>query len=145
MNRTGALAWLRRLLPWVTGLLAVTLLYDGAVFYGRWSGAREAQRAKASEEAEQARKTLEMLGGDELGIVNFYASPGVLKGGEHSTICYSVKGAKTVEIEPPVERVWPAVMHCLQVTPRQNTQYKLTARDAAGHSVTASFLLQVVR
>ena len=141
----GTVAWLRRLLPWVTGLVAVALLYDGAVFYGRWIGAREAQRTKASEEAEQARKTLEMLGGDELRIVNFYASPGTLRSGEHSTICYSVKGAKTVEIEPRVERVWPAVMHCLQVTPRQDTQYKLTAKDAAGHSADASFLLRVVR
>ena len=132
-------------MPWLTAMAAVALIYDGVVFYSRWSGERNAERTKSSEEAEQARKTLEMLGGDGLRITAFYASPGVIRRGSHATICYGVSGAKLVRIEPAVEEIRPAVNHCLQVTPRKDTEYKLTAEDAAGHSVSQSFVLRVAR
>ena len=77
--------------------------------------------------------------------MNFYASPSTIQPGSHATLCYGVNGAKTVRIEPPVEAVWPAVSRCLQVTPRKDTEYKLIAEDAAGHSVSRSFVLKVAR
>ena len=126
-------------------MVAAAVIYDGSIFYSRWSRERDAERTQAREEAEQARRTLKLLGGNELRIVNFYAYPGVIRPGSHATICYGVTGAKEVRIEPPVEEVWPAISHCLQVSPRKDTEYTLTAEDAAGHSVSQSFVLRVAR
>jgi hypothetical protein len=136
-------ASLRRILPLITALLAAAVIYDGSIFYSRWSRKRDLERAQIREEAEQARKTLEMLGGNELRITKFYASPGVIRPGGQATICYGVNGAKKVRIEPPVEEVWPALSRCLQVTPRKDTEYKLIAEGAAGRSVSQSFVLKV--
>jgi hypothetical protein len=125
-------------------MAAAVLLYDGAIFYSRWSTARDGQREQARIEAEQARKTLELAGGDQLRITSFYAAPGEIRRGQHASLCYGVNGAKQVQLEPAVEAVWPAQTRCLQVTPATDTTYKLTAGDAAGHTVSQSFLLKVV-
>jgi hypothetical protein len=132
-------------LPWVATMVVAAAVYDGSIFYSRWSRERDSERTQAREEVERARRTLELLGGNELRIMNFYASPGVIRPGSHATICYGVNGAKKVRIQPPVEEVWPAMSHCLQVTPRKDTEYTLTAEDAAGHSVSQSFVLRVAR
>ena len=79
---------LRRLLPWVGCITAVFFLYDGAIFYSRWSQAREGERAQSAAIAERARRDLEVAGGDELKIVSFYASPGTIRRGEHANLCY---------------------------------------------------------
>jgi hypothetical protein len=126
-------------------MVVVAVVYDGSIFYSRWSRGRDSERSQARAEAEQARKTLENLGGVKLRIMTFYATPGVIRPGSHATICYGVVGAKTVRIQPPVEEVWPALSHCLQVTPREDTEYKLIAEDAAGHSVSQSFVLKAAR
>ena len=86
-----------------------------------------------------------MLGGGQLKILSFYASPGVIRRGEKTNLCYGVYGAKTVRIEPPIEELHPAVAHCLQVSPATTTQYKLIAEDASGHSVSQSAVLRVGR
>lgn len=126
-------------------MAAVIAIYDGAIFYSRWSQTREGEQKQARVEAERARKTLELMGGDELRITSFYASPGVIRSGEKANLCYGVNGANKVRLEPPVEEVWPSQTHCLQVSPRADTTYKLTAGDAAGHAVSQSFLLKVTR
>jgi hypothetical protein len=54
-----------------------------------------------------------------------------------------VNAAQTVRIDPPVEQLHPAVSHCLQVTPERNTEYKLTASDSAGHTLSQSLTIQV--
>jgi hypothetical protein len=126
-------------------MVVAAAVYDGSIFYSRWSRVRDSERTQAREEVEQARRTLELLGGNELRIMNFYASPGVIRPGSHATICYGVNGARKVRIQPPVEEVWPAMSHCLQVAPRKDTEYTLTAEDAAGHSVSQSFVLRVAR
>jgi hypothetical protein len=56
-----------------------------------------------------------------------------------------VNGAKQVRLEPPVADVWPASTRCVQVTAHADTTYKLTAEDAAGHSVSQSLVLKVAR
>jgi hypothetical protein len=132
-------------LPWGAALVAAAAIYDGSIFYSRWSRERDSERTQARQEGERARRTLEILGGSDLRIMNFYASPGVIRPGSHATICYGVNGAKKVRIEPPVEEVWPALSRCLQVAPRKDTEYKLIAEDAAGHSVSRSILLRVAR
>jgi hypothetical protein len=126
-------------------MVAAAAIYDGSIFYSRWSRERDSERTQAREEVEHARRTLEILGGSELRIMSFYASSGVIRPGSHATICYGVNGAKKVRIEPPVEEVWPALSRCLQVAPRKDTEYKLIAEDAAGHSVSQTIVLRVAR
>lgn len=126
-------------------MAAVVLIYDGTIFYSRWSEAREGEREAVRHEAEQARKTLALQGGDGLRIMSFYASPGDIRRGEHANVCYGVNGAKDVRLEPPVEKVWPSESRCFQVTPQQDTAYKLIAEDATGHVVSQSFVLKVSR
>ena len=67
--------WLRRILPLVTTILLAAVVYDGSIFYSRWRGVRDSEKAQALAETQQARKTLEMLGGDRLHIMSFYATP----------------------------------------------------------------------
>jgi len=126
-------------------IVVAAVIYDGSIFYSRWSHERELERARARNEAEEARRTVELLGGNDLRILNFYASPGVIPSGASATICYGVNSAKKVRLEPPVEELWPALSHCFQVAPRKDTEYKLFAEDAAGHAVSQSLLLRVRR
>lgn len=95
--------------------------------------------------AEQTRKILDGLGGSTLRILSFYATPTVVGPGRPASICYGVNGAKTVRIEPPIGPIWPAVSRCVQVAPRQDTEYMLVAADAAGHSASQKLVLKVAR
>jgi len=141
---TKTVGLLRRALPYLTVAIFAAVVYDGWIFYSRWSSARDIERARAEKEAQDARKTLDMLGGGTLKILDFYASPGVIRRGEHANLCFGVNGAKSVRLEPAVEDLHPALSYCLQVAPRQDTEYKLIAEDGAGHSATQSARLKVV-
>jgi hypothetical protein len=136
---------LKRLLPFLTAAVVLALLYDGYIFYSRWQNARDAKRQQQEKEAQEARQTIEMLGGDKLKILTFYASPGVIKRGDHTDLCFGVNNAKSVRIEPHVEDLHPALSYCMQISPREDTEYKLTAEDAAGHTATQSVEVKVVR
>jgi hypothetical protein len=138
------LEWLKKIAPWLGVVVVLALLYDGYIFYSRWSEKHEEERVRAQQEAVLAKKTLNLLGNGDLKITSFYALPGAIKKGAAANVCYGVTGAKTLHIDPPVAEVWPSMNHCLQVTPVKDTQYKLTAEDAGGHSVSESFLLQVL-
>jgi len=132
----------RRVLPFLTFLIVAAALYDGWVFYSRWDNARQAQHRRDEKEAEEARRTLELIG--HLKIDGFYAVPGVIGRGQPARLCYSVLDAKTVRIEPAVKELYPALSYCFEVSPRKSTEYKLFAEDGAGHSVTATTTLTVV-
>jgi hypothetical protein len=136
---------LRKVLPWLSVMLIAAAIYDGAIFYSRWSANRAAEREASASEAERDRKVVEMVGGDQLKILSFYVIPGAIRAGAHANICYGVNGAKTVRIEPPVENVYPALTRCVQVSPRRDTEYKLVAEDGAGHTVSQSFVLKVAQ
>ena len=123
--------------------MVLAIAYDGWIFFSRWSDAREAQKAEQLKQAQDARHTLELLGGDQLKILDFYATPGAIRRGGHATICYGVNAAERVRIEPPVEQLHPAVSHCIEVSPLRNTDYKLTAQDHAGHAVTERLTIKV--
>jgi hypothetical protein len=138
-----AAALLRRSLPYLTIVIVIVLVYDGSIFYGRWRYARDARKAEAIQEAQDARRTLDALGGDRLKILNFYASPPTVRLGQPSLICYGVNAAESVRLDPPVEQLHPAVSHCFQVAPRRDTEYKLTIADRAGHTLTQSLAIQV--
>jgi hypothetical protein len=134
---------LRRVLPWLTVVIVVGVVYDGYIFYSRWSANQSALREQKAKEVAHARAVLDLMGGDSLKILTFYSVPPIVRAGQQASICYGVNGAKTVQLVPPVEEVWPAQSHCLQVSPRRDTEYKLIAEDGAGHSVEQSFVLKV--
>jgi hypothetical protein len=138
-----AAAFFRRALPYVSVAVVLAVAYDGWFFYSRWNDARQAVKAEVRQEAQDARRTLELLGGDQLKILNFYATPGAIRRGGHATICYGVNAAQRVRIEPPVEQLHPAVSHCIGVSPLRDTDYKLTAEDRAGHAVTQRLTVKV--
>ncbi|HEX4274433.1 MAG TPA: hypothetical protein VHZ74_03710 [Bryobacteraceae bacterium] len=123
-------------MPYLGFLIAAGLLYDGGVFYSRWNSNRQAAKAEAEKQTEQARNVVKELGGEGLKILSFYAAPGKIARGGHTNLCYGVSGAKTVRIEPPVDAVWPALTRCVQVAPRKDTGYKLIAEDGSGHSAS---------
>jgi len=139
------LAFLRRILPLLGVLVLAGAVYDGWIFYSRWQWRQNAERVRADAEAERARKVIQAIGGGGFGIRGFYASPPVIHQGQAANLCYSVMGAATLRLDPPVAEVYPAFSHCIQASPRQDTEFKLTAADAAGHTATAKVVLRVAR
>jgi hypothetical protein len=136
---------IRRVLPLISIGVLAAVVYDGWIFYSRWRGAREGEQARQAEEARRARQTLDLIGGTAFRIINFYASPQVIRRGTQTQICLGVYGAKRVRIDPPVVAgLHPAVNYCLQVAPRKDTAYKLIAEDGAGHTATASLVIKVL-
>src|SRR5579863_4714827 len=135
---------LRRALFFLSIIVCLGVLYDAYVFYSRWRSRQVVERESEKAEAERARRTLEMQGGDQLKILSFYASPPEIHQGGQSLICFGVNAAKSVRIEPPVEELHPALSRCFPVSPRRDTEYRLTAEDAAGHIVTASLTVRVI-
>ena len=134
---------MRKLLVFTTVLFIIVALYTGWTMYSRWSRNRAAERASKQEEAEADRTIVNDLGGDKLKILNFYANPAIVKRGRRALVCYGVSNAKTVEIEPHIDDIAPALTRCLEVFPKRTTEYKLTAEDAAGHRESQSIVLQV--
>jgi hypothetical protein len=134
---------LRRSLPYLAIVIVLAIAYDGWVFYSRWRGVRDAEKAGAAKEAEDARRVVDALGGDRLKILDFYASPARIRRGQMASICYGVNAAESVRLDPPVEALHPAVSHCFEVAPLHDTEYKLTIADYAGHTLTQSLAIQV--
>ena len=130
---------LRRLLPFLAAAVAAAVLYDAWVFYSRWSDARHAEQARREKEAGDARKTLQMLGGDQLKILDFYASPAAIKRGGQTLLCFGVSGASSVYIEPHVPDVHPTLSRCMQVSPAAEGLVQLLARHTrpSAHSALA--------
>jgi hypothetical protein len=122
-------------------------LYVGWVFYSRWQrdqaiNAQAAAKLKAREQADGER-VYKLMGGDQFAILNFYADPNRIEPGATADLCYSVSNAKSVKLEPQTQPVWPAFIHCVQVSPARTTAYTLTADDGAGHTKTATVQVQV--
>jgi hypothetical protein len=139
------LAFLRRIWPLLTVMLLIGAAYDGWIFYDRWQSNRDAERARADAEAERARTVIDAIGGGGFGIRSFYASPPVIHRGETASLCYSVFGATTLRLDPPLAEVYPTFNHCIQASPGKDTEFTLTAADAAGHTATAKLVLKVAR
>ncbi|HTT65743.1 MAG TPA: hypothetical protein VMG35_28030 [Bryobacteraceae bacterium] len=141
----GPIHLLRRLLPWVSVAVIAAVAYDAWIFYGRWKSARDAEKVRQAEEIRRARQSIDLLGGTDFRIINFYAAPRTIRRGSRASICFGVYGAKRLRIEPGLGELHPAVTGCEEVAPRKDTEYKLTAEDGAGHTATASLVIQVVR
>ena len=124
-------------------LLVVAVFYAGWVLFSRRQEARKIEkRAKENERIEAAR-TYEMLGGGSFEILNFYAVPGVIRRGGSAQLCYGVSNAKIVRLEPQTAEVWPSQARCVEVAPKKDTTYTLTAEDGHGNTRTSSLTVTV--
>ena len=64
------------------------------------------------------------------------------KGGK-ALLCYSVENATAVRLDPPVEKVWPAISRCFEITPAKTSTYALSAESSDGQTVSKSVTVQV--
>lgn len=128
-------------------LLVVVALIVGWIFFSRWWQNRSfeyrARQARTEKQREEDRATLEQMGGKELAILNFYATPAVVRRGESVQLCYGVANAKTVKLEPQPNPVWPSYSRCVDATPAKTTTYTLTIADAAGNTKSQSLEVKV--
>jgi hypothetical protein len=140
-QRLPFISKIRRILPFLSLAVFAVVLYDAWIFYSRHERAREADQQRAEKEAADARRTLDLIG--QLKILNLYAVPAIIQRGKSARLCYSVVGAKTVHMQPEIPGVWPALSRCVEISPRRDTLYTLTAEDDAGHSVSEKVIVQV--
>ena len=128
-------------------LVGIVLLFVVWTLFSRWQDnhamERRAREEKSRQQLESDRVTLERLGGKELAIQNFYASPGAIRRGESVQLCYGVANAKTVTLEPQPNAVWPSYARCVSVSPARSTTYTLTISDASGNTKTQSLQVTV--
>jgi hypothetical protein len=76
-------------------------------------------------------------------IAQFYTTSVRISRGDSALICYSVRHARAVRLEPPVDEVWPAVHHCLAVEPARTTTYTLWATGSDGREVSRTCRVEV--
>ncbi len=133
----------RKLLPFTTAAVIVAAFYLGWVFYSRWDEQQEAKRAQAEERTKDAEKVLEAYGGNKVTILNLSLSANAIRAGDTAQLCYGVSNAKTVSVSPSVGDVWPSMYRCVDVSPKSDTTYTLTASDGQGHSDRKSIQIRV--
>jgi hypothetical protein len=128
-------------------LVGIVLLFMVWTLLSRWQEnlaiERRSREEKSRQQLENDRVALEQLGGKELAIQSFYASPGAIHKGESAQLCYGVANAKTVKLEPQPNAVWPSYSRCVSVSPTKNTMYTLTVSDAAGNTKMQSLQVTV--
>jgi hypothetical protein len=130
---------IKRLQAYLWVGLGLVLLYVGYTFADRYFTNRHLERNRAPVQA----KLPEFVSTSELKILQFYAAPAGIARGEKGVLCYSVINAKSVALDPPIDRVWPALNRCLEIRPEKDTRYTFTAEGADGQKVIASFLLKL--
>jgi hypothetical protein len=119
---------------WVPVLLSV--LYTGWVFW---------QRHTSQPPPKPARAVVVPLAayGDKVKILQFYTAAREIAAGHKALVCYGVVNATLVRLDPPVERLWPALSRCFEVTPARSTRYTLTAEGADHATVSESLEIAV--
>jgi hypothetical protein len=106
--------------------------------FERRNAEKAAERRHADDQA-----AIEQLGGSELAIRAFYATPAAVHRGQSAQLCYDVANAKTVILDPPAGNVWPSHNRCLDISPKRTTTYTLTIADASGKSTSQSVEVRV--
>ena len=128
-------------------VVALAALVVGWIFFSRWWQNRAFEYRVREERTEKQREddlaTLRQMGGKELAIQTFYAVPGEIRRGESVQLCYGVANAKTVQLEPQSNPVWPSYSRCVDVAPAKTTTYTLTITGATGNSKSQSLVVTV--
>lgn len=137
----------RNPLLYSSALLVAALLGVVYVMLSRWLDARNSERQAAQQRAEKQREedrlAVEQMGGKEFTILDFYASPQVIRRGESAQLCYGVSRAKSVKLEPETQAVWPSLARCVDVSPRKTTTYTLTIDNGSGRMKSATAEVEV--
>jgi hypothetical protein len=81
--------------------------------------------------------------GSAVRITQFYARSAETIDGESNLVCYGVRNARAVRMEPPVETLAPTLNRCFFIEPHQDTTYKLVAEGDDGSQASASFQVRV--
>ena len=76
-------------------------------------------------------------------ITAFYARDLIVTEGGSTVLCYGVSNAKSVRLDPPAESLTPSLNRCIEVRPKAETRYTLTAEGTAGPSVSESVTIRV--
>jgi hypothetical protein len=132
MRRLGVLV--RVALAVAIAQLAWTWLqrHDSDLRLRRMLAGRVAQKESAKPDA-----------GPGVRIEQFYARSGEITDAENTLICYGVRNARSVRLEPPVEKLAPSLTRCFFVEPKEDTRYTLTAEGDDGATATESFEVKV--
>jgi len=80
--------------------------------------------------------------GKNVKILQLYGPREIAAGGK-ALICYGVVNATAVRLDPPEEKVWPAVSRCFEVTPVRSTRYTITAEGKEHTTVSQSIEIAV--
>ena len=132
---------MRKILPFTLAAVVIALLYLAWVAVTRFGGGRQfppPQPAPA-----RLPPKLQEATGTGLKILHFYAHTGELTKGEHLIICYGVRDARAVRLEPPVETLSLSPNRCFVDRPKSATTYRLVAQGADGAEVSASFTVNL--
>lgn len=133
---------MRKISPYTLVALGIALLYLGWVAATRHLANREMERARKVAPA-RAYKGAEEPAGTAVKLLQFYASSGEVSKGQHVIVCYGVENARSVEIDPPVQKLKPARNRCFSVTPERTTTFKLLADGLDGSQLSESFTVKV--
>ncbi len=76
-------------------------------------------------------------------ITEFYARDLIVTEGGSTVLCYGVSDAKSVRLDPPVESITPSLNRCIEVRPRAETRYTLTAVGSDGQTASQSVTIRV--
>ena len=146
-SNPGPRPFFKNPLLYTSTLVVIAALYAGGVLFFRWESNRETDRNAAEkvtqEQAANAKRAYESLGGSEFTILNFYVAPNSIRAGQQTQVCYGVSNAKEVRLDPPIAPVWPSSARCVYASPKKETIYTLTAVDAQGNTKTATATVQV--
>jgi hypothetical protein len=122
--------------------IAVAAAYLGWTFLSRRQATARMERAieaqRSSESSMPAEKT-----GSGVKITQFYAKSAEITAAERNLICYGVRNARSVRMEPPVESLTPSLSRCFPVEPKRDTTYTLIAEGFDGSRDSASFQISV--
>ncbi len=91
----------------------------------------------------EKKAAAEPVAAEKVKITQFYSPSPLVPRGLHGQLCYGVENASKVEINPPVEEVWPSPARCFDITPKQKTTFTLTAYGANGSRDSKSVLITV--
>ena len=130
--------------PLVAGAAVALVLLSG-VLYTRSSSSTPTAEAAPASTMQRNADTVAFYGNGQLKVLSFYANPVEVKRGARALVCYGVSNAASVSIEPSVGETWPSTSRCIEVTAAKDTDYKLTAKDAAGREETRTVSLHVGR
>jgi len=128
-------------------IVAIALLIVLWILFSRWQENRSIERRASEESArkqlENDRITLEQLGGKDLAIQSFYASPGAVHKGENLQLCYGVANAKTVKLASPSQIRSGPPTRAASAYHHKKPQPTLTISDASGNIKTQSLQVKV--